>query len=155
VGKTGEVKIVRHLDAKPDQVYRAWTEPEQFQHWWGGAAAEVPLDSIEMDVRDGGSWRATIKMPGAGEFPFHGLYREVVPNEKIVFSLIDPNDPDHAARAARGADEEAMMVTFTEQDGGTELVFRQASDLPDEEREKAAAGMSSFFDALADHLAKG
>lgn len=152
--KKRELNIVRQLPAKPAQVFQAWTEPERFQHWWGGTGSTVPLDSIEMDVRPGGRWQATIKVEG-GEHPFHGIYREVVPGEKLVFSLVDPNDADFEERSEDGADEEAMTVVFTEAGGGTELRFTQGSDLPESELQRSRDGMNDFFDKLAAYLAKG
>src|SRR6267142_2545135 len=43
-----------------EQVWKEWTEPEAFADWFGGAESEVPLSSVSMDVRPGGSWRATM-----------------------------------------------------------------------------------------------
>ncbi|GAB2754990.1 SRPBCC family protein [Amycolatopsis magusensis] len=143
-----EIKINRTIDAKPEQVFKAWTEPEHFTHWFG-----APLPTISMDVRPGGSWKATLDYEGT-EIPFHGIYSEVEENSRLVFSLIDPNDPEFEEKQARGENEEAVTLTFTESNGKTKLGFRQTGYLPEEELPQAKEGWVSWFDALEEYLTK-
>lgn len=152
---TRKVTIIRNYDVRPEQVFKAWTEPEQFQHWWGGTGATVPLESIKMDVRPGGSWQAEIKFEG-GAYPFHGRYLDVVANKSLSFSLIDPNDDDFDKRAADGGVSELLTVDLEPTDGGgTQMSFTQLSGhLDPDELQKSADGLATFFDALAVHLDK-
>lgn len=140
------IDITRILDAPPEKVFAAWTTPEHFAAWYGGDA-EVPLDRVSMDVRPGGAWSLVIVVPGT-EMPFHGVYREVVAPEKLVFTLKD-------ASAPADIEGETVTATFTERRGGTtELVFQQrGGNLTAEQYAAAEDGWEAFFDALVARLA--
>lgn len=64
--------LTRTLDAPVESVWRAWTTPERYAQWAGAAAG-----SVEMDVRPGGAWKATMLTPDGGQFPLTGSYVEV------------------------------------------------------------------------------
>jgi uncharacterized protein YndB with AHSA1/START domain len=89
------ITITRVFDAPRERVWQEWTEPEGFADWFGGAGAEVPLSTVSMDVRPGGSWRATMFAdPGRREIHWKGEYREVVEPERLVFTVSDrPGTP--------------------------------------------------------------
>ncbi|MER5359714.1 SRPBCC domain-containing protein [Streptomyces sp. NPDC002785] len=138
------IDITRILDASRELVFEAWTTPEHFAAWYGGDA-EVPLDRVSLDVRPGGAWSLVIVVPGT-EMPFHGVYREVVAPERLVFTLKD---------AAAPADIEGETVTFTDRgDKTTEMVFKQrGGNLTAEQYAAAEDGWEAFFDALVARLA--
>ena len=72
------ITITRVFDAPRELVFKAWTEPAQFAEWFGGRGATIPLESVEMDVRPGGTWRATMFAgPERTEIAWKGVYREV------------------------------------------------------------------------------
>lgn len=140
------IDITRVFDAPREQVFAAWTTPEHFAAWYGGDA-DVPLDRVSMDVRPGGTWSLVIVVPGT-EMPFHGVYREVVAPERLVFTLKD---------AAAPADIEGEVVTVTFAERGrktTEMVFQQrGGHLTPEQYAAAEDGWEAFFDALVNRLA--
>ncbi|MGC5002668.1 SRPBCC family protein [Streptomyces sp. DT203] len=140
------IDITRVFDAPREQVFAAWTTPEHFASWYGGDA-DVPLDRVAMDVRPGGTWSLVIVVPGT-EMPFHGVYREVVAPERLVFTLKD---------AAAPADIEGEIVTVTFAERGrrtTEMVFQQrGGNLTPEQYAAAEDGWEAFFDALVNRLA--
>ncbi|MDK0522572.1 SRPBCC domain-containing protein [Streptomyces sp. ML-6] len=140
------IDITRVLAAPRNRVFEAWTTPEHFAAWYGGEA-EVPLDRVAMDVRPGGSWSLVIVVPGT-EMPFHGVYREVVAPERLVFTLKDATAPDDI-------EGETVTATFADRgDGTTEMVFRQrGGNLTAEQYAAAEDGWEAFFDALAARLA--
>jgi uncharacterized protein YndB with AHSA1/START domain len=140
------IDITRVLDAPPERVFEAWTTPEHFAAWYGGEA-DVPLDSVSMDVRPGGAWRLVIVVPGV-EMPFHGVYREVVAPDRLEFTLKDGTEPP-------GVEGEIVTVTLTEGRGGTtEMLFQQrGGHLTPEQYAAAEDGWDAFFDALAARLA--
>jgi uncharacterized protein YndB with AHSA1/START domain len=79
-----ELAICRIIDAPREKVYRAWTDPLVLPHWfcpkpWSVARAE-------MDVRFGGSSNIVMRSPDGQEFPNPGVYLEVVPGRKLVFT---------------------------------------------------------------------
>jgi uncharacterized protein YndB with AHSA1/START domain len=84
------ISITRTFDAPREHVWREWTEPERFADWFGGPDAEVPLSSVSMDVRAGGSLRATMLAgPSRREIRWVGEFQEVVAPERLVFTISD------------------------------------------------------------------
>lgn len=146
-GTIRAIEITKTYDASRTEVFKAWTEPEQFTHWFG-----APLDTIAMDVRPGGTWKATLDYEGA-EIPFHGVYLEVDEPAKLVFTLVDPNDPEFEARKTEGAADEAVHLEFVEENGQTTMYFVQRGSLPEEEIQQAKEGWIGWFEALGQHLA--
>lgn len=140
------IDINRVIDAPRERVFEAWTTPEHFAAWYGGDA-EVPLDRVSMDVRPGGAWSLVIVVPGA-VMPFHGVYREVVAPERLVFTLKDGGVPPEV-------EGETVTVTFTEgARGTTDMLFQQrGGHLTPEQYAAAEDGWDAFFDALVDRLA--
>src|SRR5215472_7777016 len=78
-----QILITREFDAPKHLVYRAWTTPDLVRRWWAGRMGTVT--SVEIDLRVGGRWRyAMVSDSGGVEVAFHGEYREIVPDERIV-----------------------------------------------------------------------
>jgi uncharacterized protein YndB with AHSA1/START domain len=140
------ITITRVFDAPRERVWKEWTEPEGFADWFGGGEAEVPLSTVSMDVRPGGSWRATMYAdPGRREIHWKGEYHEVVEPERLVFTISDQPGDAH----------ELIIVVLTDLgDGRTEMLFQQrGGGLSPEEYERAGQGWSAFFDRMAERLA--
>jgi uncharacterized protein YndB with AHSA1/START domain len=79
-----ELMITRIIDAPPEKLFRAWTDPEIMKQWFTPRPWTTPV--IETDVRPGGSSYVLMRGPNGEEFPNRGIYLDVVPNEKIVFT---------------------------------------------------------------------
>jgi uncharacterized protein YndB with AHSA1/START domain len=77
-----QILITREFDAPRDLVYKAWTTPEIVRQWWAGRRGEMQV--VDIDLRVGGTWRYVMLAHGEFEVAFHGEYREIVPNERIV-----------------------------------------------------------------------
>jgi uncharacterized protein YndB with AHSA1/START domain len=110
-----QILITREFDAPKHLVYKAWTTPELVSRWWAGHRGTVTI--AEIDLRVGGKWRYVLVANGGFEVAFHGEFREIVPNERIVSTEVYemPDGP---------ADDEGAplnTVTFTEVDGRTIL----------------------------------
>jgi len=137
------ITIVRVFDAPRERVWREWTEPERFSDWFGGSESEVPLSSVSMDVRPGGSWRLTM-FAARGEIHWNGEYREVDEPERLVFTVTD--QPGEQAF-------ELVSVVLTDLgDGRTEMHFEQRDDQTPDEHKRASAGWGKFFDRLDGRL---
>jgi uncharacterized protein YndB with AHSA1/START domain len=136
--------ITRIFNAPPDAVFRAWIEPEPFAVWWGGRAVEVPLSSVSMDPRPGGTWRATMQLPDGNVINWYGEYREVEPPERLVFTVAD----------RPGDERELVTVTLRDLgDGRTEMRLWQTGGHMDAEGyTQAGSGWQGFFDTLAEEL---
>ena len=105
-----QILITREFDAPPRLVYKAWTTPELVKRWWSGQRGAMTL--AEIDLRVGGTWRYVMIAHGGQEVAFHGEYREIVPDERIVSTEVYegpwPADGEPAI----------TTVTFTPLDGG-------------------------------------
>jgi uncharacterized protein YndB with AHSA1/START domain len=107
-----QILITREFGAPKHLVYEAWTTPELVKRWWGGHRGEVTI--AEIDLRVGGVWRYVMVANGGFEVAFHGEYREIVPNERIVSTEVYEGMPDAEA---------VDTLTFTEVDGRTILTL--------------------------------
>ena len=113
-----QILITREFDAPKHLVYKAWTTPELVKRWWSGERGEVTV--AEIDLRVGGGWRYVMIAHGEFEVAFHGEYREIVPNERIVCTEVYelPGAPPPAPE-----DEPLNIIDFTEAGGRTTLTM--------------------------------
>ena len=113
-----QILIAREFDAPKHLVYTAFTTPELVKRWWSGERGEVT--TAEIDLRVGGRWRYAMTANEGFEVAFHGEYREIVPNERLVSTEVFEGMP-----AETSADGEELgtvnTATFTEVDGRTRL----------------------------------
>jgi uncharacterized protein YndB with AHSA1/START domain len=109
-----QILIRREFDAPRHLVYRACTEPELIRRWWSGQRGEVT--SVEVDLRVGGRWRYVMVANEGFEVAFHGTYREIVPNERLVTTELYEGVPD-----ATEDDATVNTTTFEDRDGRTVL----------------------------------
>ena len=107
-----QILITREFDAPRHLVYKAWTTPELVKRWWNAKRGEVTV--AEIDLRVGGTWRYVMVADGGFEVGFHGEYREIVPNERIVSTEVYEGMPEAEA---------VNTLTLTEADGRTTLTI--------------------------------
>jgi uncharacterized protein YndB with AHSA1/START domain len=142
--KDEEILITREFDARRALVWRAWTEPELLRRWWAGQHGGMAL--VEVDLRVGGSWRYVMEAHGGHEVAFHGEFREIVPEERIVTTEVYEGAPP------TDAGDVLNVVTFAEADGRTTLEL--LVQCPNREIRDAImgsgmeAGMQEQYDAL-------
>jgi uncharacterized protein YndB with AHSA1/START domain len=113
-----QILITREFDAPKHLVYKAWTTPELVKRWWNAKRGEVTI--AEIDLRVGGKWRYVMVADDGVEVGFHGEYREIVPNERIVSTEVYEGLPEGVS------EEEGATVntaTFTEVDRRTTLTI--------------------------------
>jgi uncharacterized protein YndB with AHSA1/START domain len=135
-------KLSRTFDAPRERVWREWTEPEAFADWFGGPL-EVPLSSVSMDVREGGSWRLTM-LAERGEIHWRGEYVEVEEPERLVLTVTD----------RPGDERELVTVVLTDLgDGRTEMLLEQRGHMSPEQYERTKQGWGGFLDKVAARLA--
>jgi uncharacterized protein YndB with AHSA1/START domain len=108
-----QILITREFDAPRHLVWEAWTSPELVKRWWHANRGEVTV--AEIDLRVGGTWRYVSVTEGGMEVAFHGEYREIVPNERLVSTEAYEGIPDADANAT------VNTMTLTEVDGRTTL----------------------------------
>lgn len=113
-----QILITREFDAPKHLVYEAWTTPELVKRWWNAKRGEVTI--AEIDLRIGGAWRYVMIADGGFEVGFHGEYREIVPNERIVSTETYEGLP---AEVPEEQGTTLNTVTFTEIDGRTTVTL--------------------------------
>ena len=107
-----QILITREFDAPKHLVYKAMTTPELVKSWWNAKRGEVT--TCEIDLRVGGAWRYVMVTDDGFEVAFHGEYREIVPDERIVSTEVYEGVPE----AAEGT---LNTATLTEVGGRTTL----------------------------------
>ena len=143
-----EVVFTRAFEAPRELVFEAWTNPEHVRHWWGLRGSTMVL--CEADVRPGGSWRYVTTAEDGAEVPFTGVYQEVTPPERLVYTEMYDVEPFNSG------DPAVNTATFTQEEGGT-LVTVTTVYPSKEVRDFALstgmeAGAAESYDRLAEHL---
>jgi uncharacterized protein YndB with AHSA1/START domain len=105
-----QILIMREFDAPAHLVYKAWTTPELIKRWWSAKRGAVTI--ADVDLRVGGAWRWVMIADGGFEVAFHGEYRELIANQRIVATEVYEGMPDGEA---------LNTMTFTENNGRTTL----------------------------------
>ena len=113
-----QILIEREFDAPKHLVYRAYTTPDLVKRWWHANRGEVTL--VEIDLRIGGRWRYVMVTPDGTEVAFHGEYREIVPNERLVSTEIYEGLPQGISENDAAT---VNTATFTEAEGLTTLTL--------------------------------
>jgi uncharacterized protein YndB with AHSA1/START domain len=113
-----QILITREFDAPKHLVYKAWTTPELVRRWWHAKRGEVTV--AEIDLRVGGKWRFVAVTPDGFEVGFHGEYREVIPDERIVSTEVYEGVPQPEEGPEQGT---LNTATFAEADGRTTLTI--------------------------------
>ncbi len=148
-----ELIITRVFDAPRELVWKAWTEPERFRRWWGPKNFTTPFSTI--DLREGGAYLNCMRSPEGQDYWSTGVYREIVPLERIVYTDSFADEKGNVVPAAHyGMSQDfplEMLVTVTfEEDGGkTKMTLRHAGIPAGQMSELTEAGWNESFDKLA------
>ncbi|MEO8095196.1 MAG: SRPBCC domain-containing protein [Pseudolysinimonas sp.] len=133
--------LVRELDATPTELFGAWTDPDELAEWLHPKGMHTPRESVSVDLRVGGSYAYTMVDRHGSEYPTGGVYREIVADQRLVFTWGEP-----------GA-EDAPVVTVSFEDLGelTRLTFdiRGLEGMPGDGG--FYDGWQSALDELAEH----
>jgi uncharacterized protein YndB with AHSA1/START domain len=112
-----QILITRDFAAPRELVFKAYTTPELVGQWWHAKRGEVTV--VDIDLRVGGKWRHVMVTEDGSEVGFHGEYREIVPNERIVSTEIW----EGATESGYPVEPTVNSATFEETDGGTTLTI--------------------------------
>ena len=121
----------------PEKVYRAWTDPQALKRWWG-PEGEASVSLAELDVRVGGRFRIVFGGADGRAHEVQGVYKEVVPNRKLVFTWTWPNSTPER--------ESLVSIVFRAVGKSTELDFRHEQLFDETVRDNHRRG---WTDALA------
>ena len=134
--------LTRHFKAPPELVYQAWTDPKKIVHWFGPDAG--PVLSAETDVCVGGRYHVVFQTLDGEEHDVSGFYREVVPNQKLVFSWSWRTLPERTS---------LVTVTMKAEEGGTLFTLTHEQFFDEKARDDHRRGWSGCLDKLGDFLA--
>lgn len=155
---TSELVITRIFDAPRELVWQAWTVPEHFMRWWGPKGYTTP--ACQIDLRVGGTYLNCMRSPEGQDYWSTGVYREIVPMERIVCTDSFADEHGNVVPATHydmGADIPLeMLVTVTLEDvgGKTKMTLTHAGLPAGEDQDGANQGWNESFDKLAAELAK-
>lgn len=139
-----QILIAREFAAPRHLVYRAWTTPELVKRWWSGQRGVVT--SAEIDLRVGGRWRYVMIAHGGFEVAFHGTYREIVPNERIVTTEV------YETPGASDEDGALNTITFGGAGGRTALTVLVQCTSREQRDAIIASGMEGGMQEAMDLL---
>jgi uncharacterized protein YndB with AHSA1/START domain len=139
--------LARSYPVAPEKVWRAWTDPEAIKRWWGpGPKDRVSL--AQLDVRVGGRFRIVFGGPQGTDHEVQGVYKEVVPHRRLVFTWTWPNSTPER--------ESVVTIVFKARGGnaggGTELDFRHEQFFDEAARDGHLHGWSEAFAKLGQFL---
>ena len=129
--------LKRHFKAPPEKVFSAWTDPQKMSQWMGPEGASHV--SAQLDVRVGGRYQISMRTPDGEEHNVSGVYREVVPNQKLVFTWAWRSTPER---------ESLVTVVLTADGDGTLMTFTHEQFFDEDARERHRQGWIGTFDKL-------
>jgi uncharacterized protein YndB with AHSA1/START domain len=134
--------LKRRLNAPPAKVYGAWTDPAQIMRWFGPEQAEMLR--AEANARAGGRYRIVFRTPDGEEHDVSGVYREVVPNQKLVFTWAWRSTPER----------ESLVTVALKRDGdGTVLTLTHEQFFDEAARDRHRTGWTGALDKLEQYFA--
>ena len=137
--------LTRRYPVAPEKVWRAWTDPQVLKRWFGPGGPQ-PVSLAEIDLRAGGRLRIVFGGPEGTEHEAQGVYREVVPNRRLVFTWTWPRTTPER--------ESLVTIELRPEGGGTELVFRHERFFDEAARDNHKRGWSETLEKL-DQFLKG
>jgi uncharacterized protein YndB with AHSA1/START domain len=129
--------IKRRLTAPPAKVFAAWTDPEKVKGWMG--PGEVKVLHVESDLRTGGRYRWLMRASSGEDHDVSGTYREVIANEKLVFTWAWKTTPER----------ESLVTVLLKPDGdGTLLTLTHEQFFDEEARDRHQGGWNGALDKM-------
>jgi uncharacterized protein YndB with AHSA1/START domain len=136
--------LKRRLNARPEKVYAAWTDPEKIARWFGPSQVIAGSVQAEIDLRSGGHYRIAFDMTDGRHNQVGGVYRDVVPNQKLVFSWAWHTTPER----------ESLVTVALKPDGdGTLLTLHHEQLFDEAARDGHESGWIGTLDKLEKFIA--
>lgn len=135
--------LTRRFAAAPEKVYAAWADPEKLVQWFGPGSVEAGSVKADIDLRVGGHYRISFNANGQYN-QVGGVYREVVPNERLVFSWAWHSTPER---------ESLVTVSLRPDGAGTLLTFLHEQFVDAAARDNHERGWTELLGKLEAYLA--
>jgi uncharacterized protein YndB with AHSA1/START domain len=146
VNEIERMVVTRVFDAPRELVWKAWTDPQYLMQWWGPKGFTAPF--CEMDFRVGGKFRCCMRAPDGQEFWNGGEYHEIIPHEKIVYSMYFADAKGNKVEAAHyGIEHEAI-------DGRTKLTLIGNETMESAKDSGQLEGWNQILDKVAAVIAE-
>jgi uncharacterized protein YndB with AHSA1/START domain len=129
--------VKRRFSAPPAKVFQAWTDPEKVKRWMG--PGEVKVLAAEGDARTGGRYRWLMQSPDGEHHDVGGVYREVIPNEKLVFTWAWKSAPER---------ESLVTLTFKPDGDGTIITLTHEQFFDEDARDRHQHGWTGSMEKL-------
>lgn len=140
-----EIELTREFDAPRELVFEAMTKPEHVARWWGPRYLTTTVAAL--DLRPGGAWRFVQRDPEGNEFAFNGVFREIVPPERVSQTFEFEGMPGHVT---------IDMMTLEDLGGRTKVtarsLFQSREDRDAMLQSGMEAGAAESYDRLAELL---
>ena len=140
-----ELVVTRIFDAPRLLLFKMWTEPEHLARWWGPRGFTGL--SGRMDVRPGGTWTRSMQAPDGSVIRKHGVYRDIVAPERLVFTYVTDGPEGNPGPAT------LVTVTFADVGGKTRLTLHQAPFQAVATRDDHRRGWTGALERFAEYLA--
>jgi uncharacterized protein YndB with AHSA1/START domain len=125
-----ETVITQEFSAPRDMIFKIFTEPMIIPQWWGPRNLTTTVDKQELTT--GGSWRFVQRDSEGNVYGFHGVYHEIDPDNRMVYTFEYEGTPGHVI---------LETVTFEDYDGGTRVTERAVFQSVEDRDEMVQAGM--------------
>ena len=135
--------LTRRFSAAPEKVYAAWADPQRLVQWFGPGSVEEGSVKADIDLRVGGRYRISFRANGDYN-EVGGIYREVVPNQRLVFSWAWHSTPER---------ESLVTISIRPEGSGTLLVFNHAQFADEKARDNHQRGWTDLLGKLEAYLA--
>lgn len=137
------------------RMWRAWTDASELEQWYAPTDLSVVPGSVVSDAVEGGRWAVAVDATAFGHIAyFWGRFTEVVPDRRLVHGLAYSQDEAEFLARDDDAPHHDIVIEMEPREGGTWVRFAQYGEMPADQAAMAQAGMESYFDSLAAHLAR-
>lgn len=137
------LSLRRVFEAPRERVYQAWTDPRLLEQWWGPPGFSCPF--AQVDLRPGGAYRLAMKPPGSDVFYLTGVFRDVQPPERLVYTWRWEDDKE-------GTGETLVTVEFKDLGTRTEVILKHERFPSAGAVERHDAGWTGCLTRLAELL---
>jgi uncharacterized protein YndB with AHSA1/START domain len=134
----------RRLNARPEKVYAAWTDPQKLIQWFGRVDVKPGTMRAEVDPRVGGRYRVSFNIEAGEYFEVGGVYREVVPNARLVFTWAWHSTPER---------ESLVTISIKAEGDGTLLTLHHAQFADQAACDSHERGWTGMLDNIENYLA--
>jgi uncharacterized protein YndB with AHSA1/START domain len=136
--------LKRRLNARPEKVYAAWTDPQKIARWFGPASVKAGTERASIDARVGGRYCVSFDMESGEHHEVGGVFREMVPDQLLVFSWAWHTTPER---------ETLVTVSLTPDGDGTLLTLTHEQFFDAVARDGHVRGWTGALDKLQNLLA--